>query len=81
MKALFSKQALTFVLAMTFSLMGLNGVHAIVLKSQNGTVGNEQTTGPVTASFKPAKEGTPAFLPPTLPAPSRTLVPHVARCN
>ena len=42
MKALFSKQALTFALALTVSLVGLNVVHAIVIQSQNGNVADEQ---------------------------------------
>ena len=74
-------QTLLFSLAMSLSLVGLNGVHALVLQSQNGTVGDEQTTGPITASFKPAKVDTAPLLPPALPAPSRTLVEHVAGCS
>ncbi len=42
MKALFSKQALTFVLALSVSLVGLNAVHAVVIQSQNGNVADEQ---------------------------------------
>ena len=40
MKAIFSKQVFYFALAMTISLVGLNGVHA--LQGQGGSVADEQ---------------------------------------